>query len=66
LAAAVTEREQAEREEQQWQEEDVATAHYEHDHGNCKADRKHTHQTDLLMNEAVPGERPGPASNLRA
>ena len=44
----MAEREQAEREEQQWQEEDVATAHYEHDHRNCKADRKHTHVTNPL------------------
>jgi hypothetical protein len=22
----------------------MATAHHEHDHRNCKADRKHTHQ----------------------
>jgi hypothetical protein len=33
--AAVAEREQAERNEKQWQEEDMATAHDEHDHGNC-------------------------------
>jgi len=48
LPAAVAERKQAEREEQQWQEEDMATAHYEHDHGNCKANGKHTHVTDPL------------------
>jgi hypothetical protein len=48
LAAAMAEREQAVREEQQWQEEDMATTHHEHDHGNCKADRKHTHQQTPL------------------
>jgi len=42
--AAVAEREQTERKEQQWQKENMATAHHEHDHRNCKADRKHTHQ----------------------
>jgi hypothetical protein len=42
--AAVAEREQAERKEQQWQKENMATAHHEHDHGNCKADSKYTHQ----------------------
>jgi len=44
LPAAVAEREQTERKKQQWQKENMATAHYEHDHGNRKADRKHTHQ----------------------
>ena len=43
LPAAVAESEQTERNEQQRQEENMATAHHEHDHGNCKADRKYTH-----------------------
>jgi hypothetical protein len=48
----VAEREQAERKEQQWQEEDMATAYYEHDQGNCKADSKHTYQRTPF-----PGQR---------
>jgi hypothetical protein len=42
----VAEREQAERKEQQWQKENMATAYHQDDHGNGKADRKQTdHQT---------------------
>jgi hypothetical protein len=41
--AAVTERKQAEWKEHQRQEEHMTTARHEHDQGNCKADRKHTH-----------------------
>jgi hypothetical protein len=46
--AVVAEREQSKRKEQQWQKENVATAHHEHDQGNCKADSEHTYQTDPL------------------
>jgi hypothetical protein len=59
--AAVTEREQAEGKEQQWQKENMATAHHEHDHGNCKADSKHTHQktpSRQCLFRANPGSRP--------
>jgi hypothetical protein len=34
----------------------MATAHHEHDHGNCKADCKHTHQRTPL-NSGFPGQR---------
>jgi hypothetical protein len=54
LPAAMAEREQAERKEQQWQKENMATAHHEHDYGNCKADRKHTNQRTSSNND-VPG-----------
>jgi hypothetical protein len=61
LPAAVPEREQPEREEQQWQEENMPTAHHEHDHGNRKADRKHTHLTDrsLTAHLGEPAPRKG-------
>jgi hypothetical protein len=58
------EREQAERKEQQWQEEDTATAHHEQDHGNCKADRKHTHQ-QTPFNSAFPSWRGAGPSEKR-
>jgi hypothetical protein len=32
----------------------MATAHHEHDYGNCKADRKHTNQRTSSNND-VPG-----------
>jgi hypothetical protein len=38
------ESEQAERKEQQWQKENMATAYHEHEQGKCKADSKHTYQ----------------------
>jgi len=53
--AAVAEREQAERKEQQWQKENMPTTHHEHDHGNCKADRKRTHQR-TPSNSAFPAK----------
>lgn len=46
--AVAAEREQAERKEQQWQKESMATAHHEHGQGNCKADSKHTYQRTPL------------------
>jgi hypothetical protein len=62
--AVVAEREQAERKEQQWQKENVATAHNEHDQGNCKADSKHTYQTDPSK-QCLAGPTPQPAPNER-
>ena len=42
----------------------MATAHHEHDHGNCKADSKHTHQRtpskqclSRLARQPAPSER---------
>ena len=64
LPAAVAEREQAERQEQQWQEEDMASTRHEHDHGNCKADCKHTHQR-TPSNSAFPGLARKPAPGER-
>jgi hypothetical protein len=54
--AVVAEREQAERKEQQWQKENMATAHHEHEHGNCKANGKQTHQR-TPSDSAFPGWR---------
>jgi hypothetical protein len=69
--AAVAEREQAERKEQQWQKEHMATAHNEHDHRNRKADSKHTHQRlpskqclSGLARQPAPSER-RPARTVR-
>ena len=57
----MAEREQAERKEQQWQKENMAAAHHEHDHGNCKADSKHTHQrTPSKQFLCGPARQPAP------
>jgi hypothetical protein len=61
---AVAEREQAERKEQQWQKENMATAHHEHDHGNCEADSKHTHQR-TPSKQCLSGPARQPAPNER-
>jgi hypothetical protein len=42
--SVVAEGEQAEGKEQQGQEKDMAGGNHEHDHGNRKANSKHTHQ----------------------
>jgi hypothetical protein len=59
--AVVAEREQGERKEQQWQKENMATAHHEHDQGKCKADSKHTYQrTPSKQGLSGPTRQPAP------
>jgi hypothetical protein len=64
--AVAAEREQAERKEEQWQEENMATAHDEHDQGNCKADSKHTNQRTKQCFPGQRGSRPPMRGGRRA